>query len=362
MGAEVSNLVVGSLTEPALRGLLRLENMTHDSPHDALFKKIFANPEHARGPLYSLMPQVWRDALNWGTLEPSRGSFVSPELKSRHTDLLFSVQFHDRTPALVYLLFEHQSTPDRMMPYRLLCYLVRIWESWRGKHPDAQTLPVILPVVLYHGRVTWNVATSLHELLDVPGALLNEVRDYVPQLSLLLDDLTGVTDEALRERAVVSAFSAAAVATFVCLKYSRSPEDIIAVFRRWTDILVQVAMAPNGLEALELLMRYILLVDETVEPKHLQTLLDDVVGATARDTMTSVGQRLIEEGIQRGERSGEKKFFLNQLRKKFANEVTAEVEQRVAQAPIDQVELWGERILFAQTIEEVWMPTPTSAQ
>jgi predicted transposase YdaD len=45
--------------------------------------------------------------LDLESLRLMPGSFVDDELRSRHTDLLFSVTFRGR-PALIYVLFEHQ--------------------------------------------------------------------------------------------------------------------------------------------------------------------------------------------------------------------------------------------------------------
>lgn len=95
------------------------------NPHDALFKAVFAQPEHARGELQEVLPAPVAGALDWTTLTHVPGSFVTPELAERHTDLLFSVQVRGGGDALVYLLFEHQSTPDPHMAFRLLRYLRR---------------------------------------------------------------------------------------------------------------------------------------------------------------------------------------------------------------------------------------------
>ncbi|HMG57638.1 MAG TPA: Rpn family recombination-promoting nuclease/putative transposase, partial [Kofleriaceae bacterium] len=76
------------------------------SPHDALFKAVFAQPEHARGALRSVLPAAFAHALDWPTLAHCPGSFIDPALSERHTDLLFSVSWHDGGEALVYLLFE----------------------------------------------------------------------------------------------------------------------------------------------------------------------------------------------------------------------------------------------------------------
>ena len=55
------------------------------------------------------------------------GSFVDEDLSAVHSDLLYRVQLAGR-PAFVYVLLEHQSTVDTLMPLRLLGYLVRVLE------------------------------------------------------------------------------------------------------------------------------------------------------------------------------------------------------------------------------------------
>lgn len=46
------------------------------SPHDALFKAVFGQPEHARGALRAVMPAVLGDALDWASLAACPGSFT----------------------------------------------------------------------------------------------------------------------------------------------------------------------------------------------------------------------------------------------------------------------------------------------
>ncbi|MGQ0504334.1 MAG: Rpn family recombination-promoting nuclease/putative transposase, partial [Myxococcaceae bacterium] len=42
------------------------------------------------------------------------------------------------------LLFEHQSGVDAMMPFRLLCYVTRVWERWLKENPKARRLPPVV--------------------------------------------------------------------------------------------------------------------------------------------------------------------------------------------------------------------------
>ena len=88
---------------------------------------MFAQQRHAEGLLKSLLPLEVASQLDWASLELRPGSFVDPSLRARHTDLLFSVQSRQQ-PVLLYVLVEHQSTVDRMMPLRAVIYAGRVWD------------------------------------------------------------------------------------------------------------------------------------------------------------------------------------------------------------------------------------------
>lgn len=60
-----------------------------------------------------------------------------------------------------------------------------------------------------------------------------------------------------------------------------------------------------------------------------------------------------ELGMEKGESAGEKRFLLRLLRGKFG-EPSPEVLQRIEAAGTDQLEQWGERILSANSMEEVF--------
>jgi len=109
-----------------------------------------------------------------------------------------------------------------------------------------------------------------------------------------------------------------------------------------------VTRAPNGMEALAQVMRYILEVNEHVEPEELQGLLERDLGPEAKDAIMTAGQRLIEQGRQQGVEQGRQQgiqqgvqgVLLRLLRQRFGNAVNAQVEQRIATASLEQVEGW----------------------
>ena len=95
---------------------------------------------------------------------PRRSSFIDQELRGSASDLLFEVRSAAAAPRQwPYLLFEHQSQPDRWMALRLLRYCCRIWENDRRDHPDEQYLRPVLPLVFYQGEHHWHYAIELAE-------------------------------------------------------------------------------------------------------------------------------------------------------------------------------------------------------
>lgn len=326
------------------------------NPHDLVFKAVFGQPEHARGALRAIVPAALADALDWSTLALQPGSFVDVALSHQHTDLLYAATWRNGGEALVYLLFEHQSAPptEGRMAERMLHYQVRIWARWRADHPKAKTLPLILPIVMYHGTSSWSEPRSFDALLDVPAVLRPVVEPYLVRFTYLLHDLSEISDEELRAGAMCTALVKLAV---MCFKYARTRADFLQILGRWMDVAREVARVPHGLEALAQVMRYILEVNDHVEPEELQGLLEREIGPETKDAIMTAGQRLIEQGrqqgIEQGRQQGVQGVLLRLLRQRFGDAVNAQVEQRIATASLEQVEAWTGRVLSAATLAEV---------
>src|SRR4051794_37532008 len=110
-------------------------------PHDKLFKKTFGHPDSAAALFQAYLPESLARHLDFtaAVLEP--GSFIDAEFQAAESDLLYSVPLREHTRgAFVYFLFEHQSTEDVRLAFRLLSYEVKIWQNWLQDHPALPTL------------------------------------------------------------------------------------------------------------------------------------------------------------------------------------------------------------------------------
>jgi predicted transposase/invertase (TIGR01784 family) len=138
-----------------------------NNPHDNFFKAVFSRAEVADDFLRHHLPADIAALIQPGSLEIGKDSFIEPELKEHYADLLYRVQTTTGQPGHDYLLFEHKSRPHPLIALDLLRYMVGIWGQ-AVKSGQGVPLPLILPIVLYHGRREWQIATDFGSLFDIP--------------------------------------------------------------------------------------------------------------------------------------------------------------------------------------------------
>lgn len=310
------------------------------SPHDRLFKHTFGHPENAASVLRTVLPQALLERLDLSTLELAPGSFVDAALSERHADLLYRVQLGGH-PARVYLLFDHQSGVDRQMPLRLLRYMTRIWTAEADAGLDK--LPPIIPCLLYHGDGPWSGPRSLRDQLDIGPHLPVEATDgLVPNFRFVLVDLSGHTDAELQ----TGALTAMAAMALLLFKHARHAHDLLDRIVRWSQVLRQVAAAPNGLRAIEAFARYILQVSEGVTAPDLGRVLLAELGRDAEEAVMTAADQL----IQQGRAVGRADVVLKLITLRFGPP-DRETEARVRAASLDTLDRWTEAILTAPDLE-----------
>jgi flagellar biosynthesis/type III secretory pathway protein FliH len=85
----------------------------------------------------------------------------------------------------------------------------------------------------------------------------------------------------------------------------------------------------------------------------LRTSDDQEFLMTTQDIVETWRREGIQEGVQQGLEQGERKLLLRQLRRRFGAAVDSEIERRVGTAPVEQIEIWAERVLSSATLAEL---------
>ncbi|QSB16852.1 Rpn family recombination-promoting nuclease/putative transposase [Natronosporangium hydrolyticum] len=255
----------------------------------------------------------------------------------------------DRREAFIYVLVEHQSGTDELMPLRMLRYMMRNWDRYLTEHPKARRLPAVIPLVVHHHRRPWSGPTDIRELLDLDPPTAEPVEAYLPRLRFLLDDLARLDEPALRARPLTPP----ARMTLLLLKTAPGNPHLAADLRRWADDLRAVLDRPDGIEDFVALVTYIETVGET--PTDELHDLFAKIGPEAEEAYMTTAEMLRAEGRAEGEARGEARgraeALVQLLTHRFGPLPPAACEL-VRFASIDQLAAWTTRALTADTLDE----------
>jgi predicted transposase YdaD len=330
--------------------------MADDPPrshHDALVRAIFGTPAHIAEELRAVLPPALAAHLDLSSLRPLPAHFADAHLQGAESDLLFSARLAGR-PALVYVLVEHQSAPDRFMPLRLLRYVGRILDKYRHDHPGARRLPAVIPIVLCHGPRPWPYPADLGALYDLDDRARADVGPYLADVRFLLDDLACLTLPQLSVRTP----SPVVTLTLFALQRARHAPDLLADVQQMAQQFAAAATAEVPDEQLAALLEYIVRIGG-IPPGILFTFLRTHANDRLEAIMKTTAEQLIEEGEARGEAKGEARGlvkggaqWLRKLMQRRFGPLPPAVDAAIATASFEQLDRWLDRVLSAETPED----------
>ena len=326
-----------------------------ETPHDALAKFVFKNPERAAAELSIVLPEALSKRFDWSTLRLHDGSFIDPELVETYSDLLFQVDLA-KYPTLVYVLFEHKSSPQRLTPFQLLCYVVRVLESHvrqcRVQKIPALPLPPVIPMVLHHSESGWTAPTELLPLFGPVLQAVPELEACLPSLHFIVDDISHLSDEQLRQRALDAVTKLALWA----MRDGRAPARLLESFGHWADLLNELEDAADGGEALDVIFRYISKVANGLDVDQLRQAARQLAPRIESRIMTIAEQMRREgraEGRAEGRLEGGAAILQGLLEEKFGP-LPEHLNDRLRAATEEQLTCWAKRVLIADSFEAVF--------
>jgi hypothetical protein len=208
-------------------------------------------------------------------------------------------------------------------------------------------------LVVHHSKHGWTSPTSFAALYDLEPDALAAFAPHLPDFHFLLDDLRAASDASLRARAMTALGRFA----LFCLRHAPEPDAIVRGLARWLDLIREIRRAEGGLEALELIWRYILIVGEPADPEVLVERLLLVVGEEEKEEIVTAGETLIARGRKQGREEGRaeahREMLLEQLRARFGR-LPSSAPGRVQAADTAQVKRWLLRVVTATTLAEVF--------
>jgi predicted transposase/invertase (TIGR01784 family) len=326
------------------------------TPHDKLFRALLDDPERARGLLRDHLPAEIVAELADAPPVPLDGTYVDEALQSSQSDRLFQVALRDGREAYVYALLEHKSTPDRRTPIQLLTYMARIWDRHLAGMPeDRDTLPAIIPLVIYHGQRPWTVPLSVLDAVDAPDA----VRARMAGLGYILRDLGPIADAELARhqevRAVLMAFKHA---------YDKgAPADVlIALMRLVADgTLLEKQVVEYLARVYDMSEERFGIVLDQSKPQRREELMGTVAEEWLKrgkaEGLAEGEARGKAEGKVEGKAEGKAEAVLSVLESRFGR-IDAELRARIWAAETEALDAMLKRAGTVAHPEEVFGNTP----
>lgn len=216
------------------------------------------------------------------TLEPPKDSYIN------------------KKEGYLYFLFDHKSYEDKGVTFQLLTYMVEIWETKMNKEKSKE-LPIIIPLVIHHGRLNWRIPSNLGAMLDGLEELSEELKTYVPNFEYLLYDLTIYDDEDIKGNAQTRIWM-----TLFRDLYTKDPNGLLESIFRSIHYLIELEDKQTGLEYFETMMRYIFSAAKDLTQKDVDQIIQRF-GTTypeGSEIAMTLADMWRDEGIQQGMQQG----------------------------------------------------------
>jgi predicted transposase YdaD len=262
-------------------------------PHDMMVRAVLRDLTEAASFLQAHLPREVSQGLNWSTLKLVEGSFVDEDLRGSEADLLYEVeQVSGEASLWVYMLLEHQSTPDRWMRFRLLKYCCRIWDLSFREQPDQRELRAIVPLVFYQGERSWSYSSEFADLFA------ESVRNWpgVPRFSHGLIDQSGMRPDEVQGELKAQIMQLLLMAAY---------HPALAWMEQVARLLGSLSsLAPGG--GVNYVRIFVLYILSTQEPEAAQSFRDVLrrYASEVGDNVMTYAQELLAEGRAEGEQKG----------------------------------------------------------
>ncbi|NQZ10951.1 MAG: Rpn family recombination-promoting nuclease/putative transposase [Algicola sp.] len=157
------------------------------------------------------LPHVLSSALSLDAFEYVDATYIDATLQETFSDLVYRCPYKNSVngEAKVILLVEHQSTPDKLIAFRVYHYLFNMLYKELKARPKSKAknkLPAVFAMVFYNGKQTpYPYSLQLADCFDDPLKIMGQVL----QSPLPLIDVNQVHDNELKKQQLLGIMTGA---------------------------------------------------------------------------------------------------------------------------------------------------------
>ncbi len=312
---------------------------------------LFEDKEYVRD-LVEILASELAARIDFRRLSQIDRTFIPDTLRSQQSDIVLIAPFQAESGTdelLIYILIEHQSTVDPIMGFRVLFYMMQIWDSQRreweaNKVPKSQwRFRPIIPIVYYTGEDRWSNPLTLEAIMDMPDALAR----FVPKFDTLFLSVNETEAADLKETDLPLGW------LLTVLQQKNADLETIS-----TALLEAVPNVKHLRKAITYLVLFILHQRPAVEHEDLIRLVEQQAhGMEVENMAKSMADVLIEQGEAKGEAKGEirakREAIIKLIQSRFdvLPEVVATEIDSIQN--LDRLDVIFDKALTAKTLDEI---------
>ena len=281
---------------------------TTNSKHDKLFKIILSNKQEAAKFMNKVLKINYKIMAE--KLELYNKEYITTKFEKMESDIVYKIAEKNR-----YIIIEHQSTVDRLMPYRIFQYTAELLREVieKDKVKNINYLqPRIIAIVLYTGNRKWNIQN-----IDDLQAPLEGYKKIKPPYILV--DINKFSKRELLEDDLM-------ITKAMLIEKEKSVEEILNSLEQ---IRKKILANPNKrqMQLFMTIVRYILLsIDDEETKTLLQAEIEEMKGAE-EDMLhaTMVLNEAFEKREKKGRMAGIKEIAKKLLKQNMKIETISEI-------------------------------------
>jgi predicted transposase/invertase (TIGR01784 family) len=265
--------------------------------HDKTFKELFGQKEIAKDVLQTNLPKEILKNLNLELMEKLDSTFISRNLRESFSDVVYGIRGNNKI--YIAFLFEHKSYRDKFTLFQVARYIIELWT--KVIKANKKELPIVIPIVIYHGQEKWNLETDIRKLIPDFETLPQYIKELLPVMKYVLINISDHTAEKIWEyqpitRLVIRIF-----------KYAFEEKDKII-----EEILLSIEeigpKVPNEvlLPLIQVIFLYLSLLNKEIKEEDIIRKVKQSEGKGERilTILELREQKGIEKGLQQGLQKG----------------------------------------------------------
>lgn len=271
--------------------------------HDNFLRSILADKGIAIDYFRAALPSYILKKLDFTTLVQLPDTYISKELRKTISDIVYSCNMKGGGGSIkISLLIEHKSYVDKYTPIQIGSYIFSgLLKQISSKEKQ---LSLIIPILLYHGKETWQYK-SLKDLFEDPDP---ELHPFIPDYEYIYHNLGEISDDAIQ--ALNNKFLAA---SFLALKYSRIRNKL----ERWIPAILTIALG-DGRNLQNDLIVYIFESSGLKEDRILE-IVQSLPG-NLKDAVMSTMDIFVEKGRKEGRHEEREKAVRNLVKQSLLSD------------------------------------------